>query len=433
MPRPIFSTEKFLTISLKLQGAGSAVREPNYKTPIMKIIPKSFIGRSNGSLPMGIAVLVLISVLNPSQVRAGTRNTVTGIGALYNNTTGDENTADGYQALYANTDGNFNTAIGDEALNSVRASQNTATGTRALYGSPNGYVYNSGSYNTATGFESLFSNEDGGGNVADGWQALYSNTSGQYNTASGVSALRQNTAGNNNTAMGTNALYHTNGSNNVALGYAAGQNLTTGSNNIIIGANVPGNSSDANTIRIGKSGTQQKTFIAGISGKTVASGIGVIINSNGQLGTVQSSARFKDDIKPMDQASDAILTLEPVTFHYKKDLDPDRIIQFGLIAEQVEKIDPDLVVRDEDGKVSTVRYDAVNAMLLNEFLKEHRTVQELKATAAKQQQTIAQQQKDFATGLSQQQKQIQSLTAGLQKVNSKIELERASQRLATSH
>ena len=135
----------------------------------------------------------------------------------------------------------------------------------------------------------------------------------------------------------------------------------------------------------------------------------------------------------MDQASDAILTLEPVTFHYKKDLDPDRIIQFGLIAEQVGKIDPELVVRDDDDKVTTVRYEAVNVILLNEFLKEHRQVQELKATAAKQQQTIAQQQKDFATGLSQQQKQIQSLTAGLQKVNSKIELERASQRLATSH
>jgi septal ring factor EnvC (AmiA/AmiB activator) len=135
----------------------------------------------------------------------------------------------------------------------------------------------------------------------------------------------------------------------------------------------------------------------------------------------------------MEKASEAILQLKPVTFHYKKELDPDGVPQFGLIAEQVEKINPDLVVRDDDGKVSTVRYEAVNAMLLNEFLKEHRTVQELKATVAKQEQTIAQQQKDFATRLSQQQKQIQSLTAGLQKVNSKIELERASQRLATSH
>jgi septal ring factor EnvC (AmiA/AmiB activator) len=135
----------------------------------------------------------------------------------------------------------------------------------------------------------------------------------------------------------------------------------------------------------------------------------------------------------MEKASEAILQLKPVTFHYKKELDPDGVPQFGLIAEQVEKINPDLVVRDDDGKVSTVRYEAVNAMLLNEFLKEHRTVQELKATVAKQQQTITQQQTDFATRLSQQQKQIQSLTASLQKVNSKIELERASQRLATSH
>src|SRR5207253_8914087 len=113
---------------------------------------------------------------------------------------------------------------------------------------------------------------------------------------------------------------------------------------------------------------------AGIHGVTVASGVGVVVSSNGQLGTVTSSARFKEAIKPMDKVSEALLALKPVTFRYKHDLDPDGIPQFGLVAEQVEKVNPDLVVRDEDGKVNTVRYEAVNAMLLNEFLKEHRNV-----------------------------------------------------------
>ncbi len=186
-------------------------------------------------------------------------------------------------------------------------------------------------------------------NVGLGGFALGTNTGGSFNVATGANALYYN-KGSNNTADGHQSLQNnTSGGNNVAVGYQAGANLTTGSNNIVIGAGVLGVAGEANTTRIGKS-TQKRTFISGISGKTVANGVGVIVNSNGQLGTVQSSARFKDDAKPMDQASDAILKLEPVTFHYKKDLDPDRIIQFGLIAEQVEKIDPELVVRDEDGQ-----------------------------------------------------------------------------------
>jgi hypothetical protein len=160
------------------------------------------------------------------------------------------------------------------------------------------------------------------------------------------------------------------------LGFAAGSNLTTGSNNIDIGNT--GVAGEANKIRIGKVGTQTATFIAGIHGVTVASAVGVVVDVNGHLGTVTSSARFKEAIKPMDKASEAILALQPVTFRYKHELDPDGIPQFGLVAEQVEKVNPDLVARDSEGKVYTVRYDAVNAMLLNEFLKEHRTVQELK-------------------------------------------------------
>ena len=175
--------------------------------------------------------------------------------------------------------------------------------------------------------------------------------------ATGFQALANNTTGNNN----------------IALGAAAGVNLTTGSNNIDIGA--PGAAGETGKIRIGNPRMQNGAFIAGIFGKTVASGVGVIINSSGQLGTVLSSARFKTAIKPMDEASEAILSLQPVTFRYKQELDPDAIPQFGLIAEQVEKVNPNLVVRGEDGKVMTVRYEAVNAMLLNEFLKEHRKAQ----------------------------------------------------------
>src|SRR4029077_10741534 len=149
----------------------------------------------------------------------------------------------------------------------------------------------------------------------------------------------------------------------------AGLFLTTGNNNIDIGNS--GVAAEANTIRIGKSGTQRKTFVAGITGTTVAGGVGVIVGSNGQLGTIVSSARFKEAIEPMDKASEAILALKPVTFRYKKELDPEGIPQFGLVAEDVENVNPALVARDEQGKPYTVRYEAVNAMLLNEFLKEH--------------------------------------------------------------
>jgi predicted ribosome quality control (RQC) complex YloA/Tae2 family protein len=196
------------------------------------------------------------------------------------------------------------------------------------------------------------------------------------------------------------------------VGFNAGGNLTTGSNNIDIG-NL-GIAGEANTMRIGTV-KQTATFIARIYGATVASGVGVIIDSTGHLGTMQSSERFKEEIKPMDKASEAILALQPVTFRYKKELDPDGIPQFGLIAEQVEKVNPALVVRDADGKINTVRYEAVNAMLLNEFLKEHRKVEQLEATVA------------------YQQKQIETLTVGLQKVSNQLEANKAAPQLVADN
>ncbi len=357
---------------------------------------------------------------------SGSHDTANGAFALLNNTFGNDNTANGYQALYSNTSGNDNAANGSQALYSNTGGQdNTANGFAALFSNTtgnfntaNGYqsLYNNtADENTASGYQSLYSNTTGVSNTAAGRDALHYNTTGNANTAAGLNALVSNGSGNFNTATGVNALFNnTTGNSNIALGYQAGAKLTTGDNNIDIG-NV-GVAAESATIRIGTQGTQTATFIAGINGIAV-SGVAVKINSSGQLGVPPSSERFKDAIKPMDKASEAILALKPVTFRYKRQIDPDGIPQFGLVAEQVEKVNPDLVARDAKGKVYTVRYEAVNAMLLNEFLKEHRTVQELKSTAAKQEATIA-----------HQQKQIEALSAGLQKVSAQIEVtKRAAQ------
>jgi hypothetical protein len=368
----------------------------------------------------------------------GSDNTANGDHALFINTTGSDNTANGFHALLRNTTGFSNTANGGSALyhNSI-GSDNTATGLNALFSNMNG------SDNTANGENALFNNTRGGANTANGFEALFSNTGGDGNTASGVEALFSNTGGSTNTANGGSALFsNTTGSSNIALGFAAGDNLTTGSNNIDIGNF--GIAAEANTIRIGTVGTHTAAFIAGIHGVTVASAVGVIVDANGHLGTVTSSARFKEAIKPMDKASEAILSLRPVTFRYKHELDPDGIPQFGLVAEQVEKVNPDLVVRDAAGQVNTVRYEAVNAMLLNEFLKEHRKVeqqdrreQELEATIAQQQKdfqsTIAQQRRDFESTVAQQQKQIEALAARIQKVNDQMELSRPAPQVVANN
>src|SRR5690349_19422189 len=259
----------------------------------------------------------------------------------------------------------------------------------------------------------MLANVTGSNNTALGESALNDNRSGNNNTASGVASLQNGLQGNDNSAYGFHALEGNSGDNNIAVGSNAGNNLTTGSNNIDIGA--PGNAAEANKIRIGTQGTQNGTFIAGISGTTVT-GSQVVVNSNGKLGVATSSARFKEGIKPMDKSSEAVLALKPVTFRYKHDVDPNGIPQFGLIAEQVEKVNPDLVVRNEDGQIYSVRYDAVNAMLLNEFLKEHRKFEEQQNTIAELKSAMDKQQ---ATNARQQQR-IEALTAGLQKVSAAV-------------
>jgi trimeric autotransporter adhesin len=318
-------------------------------------------------------------------------NTVQGENALLNNT-GMSNTAIGASALLGNTTGGFNTANGNQAL------QNNATG----------------SNNTANGNQALLSNTSGNSNTGVGGGALLFNTEGHDNTAIGASALQNNTNGNN-TAIGFGALMNnTTGHDNIALGFKAGIRNVMGNYNIDIGT--PGLSQEFKTIRIGEVGKHLATFIAGISGAPVADGVGVLVGSDGKLGTIVSSARFKEAVKPMDKASEAILALKPVTFHYKHEIDPASIPQFGLVAEDVEKVNPDLVARDEQGKPYSVRYEAVNAMLLNEFLKEHGKVEKLEATIA------------------DQQKQIQALTATVQKVSAQIEMSRpAPQTVVDNH
>jgi hypothetical protein len=357
-------------------------------------------------------------------------NTAEGQKALFGLTTGVANTAVGWYSLFNNTDGSYNTGVGAGTLlfnvgdqTTGEGTQNTAIGTAALLFNTTGFSNtamgvtallnnSSGTFNTATGAGALLSNTTGNGNQAYGYQALYSNSTGVQNTANGTFALFNNTTGLGNTANGTAALNsNTTGNNNIALGVSAGSSLTIGSNNIDIGNT--GIVAEANTIRIG-SEFQTRTFIAAIRGVTtgVADAVNVVIDSNGQLGTMSSSRRFKKEIKSMDEASETLLALKPVTFHYKSD--KAGTPQYGLIAEEVAEVNPDLVVCDENGEIYTVRYDAVNAMLLNEFLKEHRKNEEQEATIARLQ------------------KQIEALAADLQKVGAQLELTKASQVVSTN-
>jgi hypothetical protein len=274
------------------------------------------------------------------------------------------------------------------------ADSNTAIGATALF------LNTSGFENSAVGFGALALNDTGGDNTATGFRALSSNTSGFANTANGTGALFSNTTGTSNTAVGWFALQsNTEGGNNTIIGAGAGGSITTASNVICIGANVSGENASSSC------------YIGHIFNATSSGGSAVFVNTNGKLGTNTSSKRFKEEIKSMDKASEALLALKPVTFRYKKEIDPAGTSQFGLVAEEVERVNPDLVVRDKEGKPYSVRYDQVNAMLLNEFLKEHRKNEEQEATIARL----------IATD-TRQQKQIETLTAALQKVSAQLEL-----------
>jgi Chaperone of endosialidase len=371
--------------------------------------------KSNTTGNLNTAVGVNALSLNTT----GVSNTANGVNALYSNTTGGENTANGVYALFSNTTGGgnaatgafalftntvglFNTGLGASTLQSNHTGiSNTAAGYQALYVNDLSGT-GLGSYNSAFGAFALTNNSDGEANSAFGTGAMEFNSTGQDNVAVGTDALLSNLTGTGNTAIGTDALESSTGSGNTALGFAAGLNVTTANNVICIGANVVG------------ADVSNTAWIGAVYGVTTQNGTTapVVVSADGQLGTVASSERFKKDIATMEQASEAILALRPITFHYKTDTAGTP--QFGLIAEEVAKVNPALVLPDKDGKPYTVRYEAVNAMLLNEFLKEHRKVQELEANAARQQ------------------KQIEALSVGLQKVTAQLSASKPAPQVANN-
>jgi len=368
------------------------------------------------TIVVGIACLALSpiaqAVVPPPDGGYPGGNTAEGHLSLGSLTTGVYNTGVGIYSLLSITDGSLCTGVGAGALFANTGDQNTATGAGALF------TNSMGGGNTADGAFALFTNPIGFDNTASGFDALGFNTSGDHNTAIGFDALISNTVGSFNTAIGSAALASSTGIGNTALGAGAGLGVTTANNVIVIGT--------------GGSNVVGGCFIGNIRGvtTTVADAIPVVVDSAHQLGTQSSSRRFKKEIRPMDNASEAILALKPVTFHYKND--NRNIPQFGLVAEEVAEANPDLVVRDQNGEIYTVRYDAVNAMLLNEFLKEHKKVEE-------QQATIAQLKKDFQLADAQRQKEIQLLTAQLeeqaaqiQKVSAQIEVNKPASRVASN-
>jgi Chaperone of endosialidase len=341
------------------------------------------------------------------------QNTAEGQSALLHLAGGTYNTALGWASLDFNVTGNFNTGVGAATLLTNTGDNNTATGAGALLSN------STGTQNTANGAFALFSNAQGSFNTAAGDQALFSNTSGTVNTAIGAGALENNTTGDHNTAVGGDFVLASNitGARNTAIGVNTLVNNTTGSYNIALGQNAgSGVITASNVIAIGTAGNDVggSCYIGNIFGATSSNGTAVFVNSNGRLGNATSSRRFKEEIKPMDKASEALLALKPVTFRYKKEIDPHGVPQFGLVAEDVEKVNPDLVVRDKEGKAYSVRYDQVNAMLLNEFLKEHRAFVEEHLKVQQLEENGAAQQKELnllRSELKEQAAQIQRVSA----------------------
>jgi hypothetical protein len=352
-------------------------------------------------------------------------NTADGDLALAGLTTGLYNSAFGVFSLLSNGAGNLNTGVGAGALFSNTAAENTATGAGALFSNTTGtgnvangaftLIFNTtGSGNVAVGDRAM-ENNTGNGTTAVGAQALLSNTTGSGNTAIGSSALQSNTTGEANTAIGASALLtNTTGGNNTAIGDLAGSSVTTGSGNVFIGAGATG---------VG--GESDHTYIANINTTTVSGGGTDTVTvdlSTGLLGHLSSSRRYKEEIKPMDKASEALFALKPVSYRFKKEIDQSQSIDYGLIAEEVAEVDPNLAIRNGKGQIEGVRYNAINAMLLNEFIKEHKKVQQLEANDADQQREI----KALVATVKEQAAQIQ-------KVSAQLEASRSAPQVANSN
>jgi hypothetical protein len=299
---------------------------------------------------------------------SGSYNSAFGASALNDNQTGERNTADGWGALQMNVVGTKNTATGAVALYNNTGNYNTADGYGALY------LNQGGSSNTAIGITALLSDTNGSSNTAAGAYALYS-SNGNYNTATGAYALYYNIDGSSNTAIGDSALYNVTGSSNVGVGSLAGADLTSGSNNIDIGSQ--GAPTDSGITRIGTSGLQEETFISGIVNSKIT-GSAVYVTAGGQLGVLASSERYKTSIAPIGSTSEKLEQLRPVSFHLKND--PQGEVQYGLIAEEVAKVYPELVIRGESGTIEGVRYDELAPLLLNEFQEQQKRIAAQDAT-----------------------------------------------------
>ena len=335
----------------------------------------------------------------------GILNTASGVSALYSNTIGADNTAWGAGALYGNTTGNFNAASGTGALSgNTTGDSNTASGASALIRNTTGndntasganalFSNTIGSYNTASGMNALYYNTTGSNNIASGTNALLSNTTGNENTASGVQALNFNLSGHHNTAAGFKAIFNNRtGNSNTGVGYFALFSNTIGLNNIGIGNNAGYAVTGSNNIDIGSMGSagesgviriggpsQTAAYMAGIS-STHLTGSPVYVNANGQLGVLSSSERYKTEITSMGGSTEKLHELRPVSFHLKSD--PKGAVQYGLIAEEVAKVFPELVIRDEAGTIQGVRYDELAPMLLNEVQQQAAEIRDLKQQVA---------------------------------------------------
>ena len=316
----------------------------------------------------------------------GSYNTVVGFNALRANTTGISNVAAGYGALRFNTTGHRNSGFGSGVLHyNTTGKYNAASGHVALY-------YNTtGNNNSAFGYSALFKNTTGGSNAAVGYMALHFNRTGIRNTAVGSGALFDNNTGSYNVALGSRALVdNTIGTDNVAIGRNAGEYQTNGSNNIYV-ANT-GVASESGQIKIGTVGTHTQATIAGIHGATSVDGVAVLVNASGTLGTTTSSARFKRDVEDMGDASDLLMRLRPVRFHYLESavgVEASQVEQYGLIAEEVAEVAPELVAPDGAGKPYSVKYHVLPALLLNEIQKEHRANADQQRTIEAQRELIA--------------------------------------------
>ena len=307
------------------------------------------------------------TVANAAVVPAGTSGGVTVVAGV----SGTDLIIDinGYYAG-APTVGFQNTFLGSNAGNSTMSGDlNTGIGFNALFQNTSGF------FNTAVGYSALFQNTSGVTNTAVGSRALFENATGTSNVAVGASALFENTSGGANIAIGEGALANnTSGAFNIAIGAGAGTNISTGSNNIYMGN--AGFNNESNTIRIGNGSVHTLAIMGGIFGGSTAGGIPVLVNSGGRLGTTTSSRRFKEDIRGIAEASDGLMRLRPVAFKYKSEIDQTGLAQYGLIAEEVAEVYPELVVYGRGGQADAVRYDQVNALLLNEVQKQHRAIED---------------------------------------------------------